>query len=431
MNKSLLKFVLLILPSICWYYLGLFITISLWYPEGLSSGLLYSHIINFSIIYILWLLVCFIFTLFDFDIFLNSYKIIARIISVMSLNGVIAVAYFYFQPALTLTPRRFLLTHIAITTIGLFIWYAFLQLILPYFSKRLIYIYEGVNQERFLNWFEKAELTSSFWRFAGVLNSDMGQNQESGLVVVNAEIINNSHVASSLLLLKQKGWDIIKQEVLHEQLTRRVMADHLNEQWFLDFVRYDRHVIFDLIKRIADIFFGLIGLAILVILYIPIALIIKISDKGSVFFVQERVGLYNKTYRLYKFRTMKNGQGDTWTMHNDDRITTFGKWLRKLRIDELPQVINILKGEMSLVGPRPEQPHFVNELAVKIPFYNQRHFVKPGLTGWAQLHVYAASIEESRQKLEYDLYYVKHRSVLFDIEIVLRTIFHILSLAGR
>jgi lipopolysaccharide/colanic/teichoic acid biosynthesis glycosyltransferase len=120
-----------------------------------------------------------------------------------------------------------------------------------------------------------------------------------------------------------------------------------------------------------------------------------------------------------------------WTKVNDPRITTVGKILRKTRIDELPQSINLLKGDISLVGPRPEQPNIVEDLKKHIPFYDERHLVKPGITGWAQLNIYAGSLEESKLKLQYDLYYIKHRSFLFDLEIILKTIYYIFTWQGR
>src|SRR4029078_12074836 len=141
--------------------------------------------------------------------------------------------------------------------------------------------------------------------------------------------------------------------------------------------------------------------------------------KGPVMFVQERVGKKGRIFKVYKYRNMSGGAVNTWTSVNDPRITPFGKFLRKSRIDEWPQFINLLLGNMSLVGPRPEQPHIVEEMKSKIPFYDERHLLKPGLTGWAQLNIYAATVEESRTKLQYDLYYIKRRSFLFDLEIIL------------
>src|SRR5262249_54186690 len=157
------------------------------------------------------------------------------------------------------------------------------------------------------------------------------------------------------------------------------------------------------------------------------ALLIKLTSRGPVFFTQERVGQDGQKFRLAKFRTMRvdaeKESGPVWAQKNDSRVTRIGKLLRLTRVDEIPQCLNILTGQMSFVGPRPERPHFVEQLVGSVPFYMLRHTVKPGLTGWAQVcHPYGASIEDAREKLRYDLYYIKNVSLLFDVSIMLRTI---------
>ena len=155
------------------------------------------------------------------------------------------------------------------------------------------------------------------------------------------------------------------------------------------------------------------------------ALVVKLESKGPAFYSQVRVGRFNRPFRIYKLRTMVNNSetsGAQWATKNDSRITAVGKFLRKTRLDELPQFWNVLKGEMSLVGPRPERPEFVEDLGKEIPFYLQRHLVKPGLTGWAQINYpYGASVEDSYNKLTYDFYYIKNASMGLDLQIFLRT----------
>ena len=184
-------------------------------------------------------------------------------------------------------------------------------------------------------------------------------------------------------------------------------------------------------KRALDICFGLIGFIFFLASLPFCALLIKLNSSGPILFVQERVGKKGKLFNVYKYRTMSGGAVNTWTSVNDPRITKVGKFLRKSRIDEWPQFINLLLGTMSLAGPRPEQPHIVEDLKKQIPFYDERHLVKPGITGWAQLNIYAGSLEESKLKLQYDLYYIKHRSFLFDLEIILKTIYYIFTWQGR
>jgi lipopolysaccharide/colanic/teichoic acid biosynthesis glycosyltransferase len=156
------------------------------------------------------------------------------------------------------------------------------------------------------------------------------------------------------------------------------------------------------------------------------ALLIKIDSRGPIFYRQERVGMGGRTFVLTKFRSMQvdaEKSGPVWASKSDDRTTRVGRIIRKVRIDEIPQFLNILKGEMSFVGPRPERPHFVAQLAQEIPYYEQRHLIAPGLTGWAQIkYPYGASIEDARQKLQYDLFYIKNYSLLMDALIMFETI---------
>ena len=169
------------------------------------------------------------------------------------------------------------------------------------------------------------------------------------------------------------------------------------------------------------------------------ALVIYLDDGhkpgSSIFYKQERVGLNGKLFKIVKFRSMRldaEKDGVKWASKNDDRVTRIGHFIRKYRIDELPQLLNIFKGEMAFIGPRPERPQFVEQLVKEIPYYNQRHNVKPGLAGWAQLNYpYGASVEDSMEKLKFDLYYVKHQSLLLDLTILIRTVEVVLFGKGR
>jgi lipopolysaccharide/colanic/teichoic acid biosynthesis glycosyltransferase len=185
--------------------------------------------------------------------------------------------------------------------------------------------------------------------------------------------------------------------------------------------------LYQFIKRLVDVVAAIVGGLLFVVTYPLIALLVKLSSSGPILFQQPRVGKYGKIFTLYKYRTMSGGATDTWTEDGDPRITALGQILRRFRWDELPQVINLLAGDMSLVGPRPEQPHIAEEMRRQIPFYEERHSVKPGVTGWGQLNVYARSVEETKTKLQYDLYYIKHRSLSFDLEIIAKTLYHVLT----
>jgi exopolysaccharide biosynthesis polyprenyl glycosylphosphotransferase len=189
------------------------------------------------------------------------------------------------------------------------------------------------------------------------------------------------------------------------------------------------------IKRVIDVFLSGAAVVVMAIPFGIIAALVKLTSPGPVFYRQERMGLDGKAFNVYKFRSMFVGAEDTtgpiWARKDDPRATPIGRWLRKLDLDELPQFLNVLRGDMSIVGPRPERPFFVEQLAAEIPFYTQRHAVKPGITGWAQVkYQYGSSVEDAMEKLRYDLYYIKHLSLALDVSIVFDTVKVILFSKG-
>jgi lipopolysaccharide/colanic/teichoic acid biosynthesis glycosyltransferase len=228
-------------------------------------------------------------------------------------------------------------------------------------------------------------------------------------------------------LIKEVDFKIPIMELVdfYEQNLNRIILEEIDEYWILKNIINPEHKIQAFIKRTFDLFFAFILLIFLIILFPFIAIGILINSPGPIIFSQKRVGKDNKIFTLYKFRTMKGDKDlGIWAKEKDERIFFFGKILRKLHLDELPQVINILKNELSFVGPRPEQVNIVNDLEKKIKFFNIRHLILPGITGWAQVNYkYAGSIEEIKIKLEYDLYYLKNKNIILDLLIIFKTIF--------
>lgn len=222
----------------------------------------------------------------------------------------------------------------------------------------------------------------------------------------------------------------------YEQVTSRVPLGAINQIWFLENLAEGSKKTYEEIKRFSDIIFALI-LGTIVLLFVPlIALAIKLSSRGPVFYHQKRVGQNGKVFEIIKFRTMRVGAeektGAVWAQENDPRTTWLGRIFRKTRIDELPQLWSILKGEMSFVGPRAERPEFHNQLKTNVPFYEERYIIKPGLTGWAQINYhYGSSVKDAAEKLQYDLYYIKNRSLVLDLGIILKTINISLRQTGR
>jgi lipopolysaccharide/colanic/teichoic acid biosynthesis glycosyltransferase len=242
---------------------------------------------------------------------------------------------------------------------------------------------------------------------------------------------------NKLLLLLENGYIIREYTQVYESLTQRIPVQFVARDFYkyFPFSRSNQNQLYLLFVRFFEIVFALTGITLGLIL-LPLILIGNlIGNKGNLFYTQIRVGKNGEEFRILKFRTMvKNAEsaGAVFATTNDARITPFGKFLRKSRIDEFPQFINILLGEMAVIGPRPERPVFVNEIAEVMPFYQTRHVVKPGLTGWAQVNYsYGDSIDDSLIKLQYDLYYIKHRSIFLDINIMIKTLSTILFYRGQ
>jgi exopolysaccharide biosynthesis polyprenyl glycosylphosphotransferase len=256
------------------------------------------------------------------------------------------------------------------------------------------------------------------------------------VVAINGEIQGSTF--QTILDAQEKGVEVTRMPTLYEEMTGRVPVHHLESDWiirsFVDEVRVSGF--YELAKRVLDILGGLVGMIILLFFLPFVSLAILIDSGRPIFYSQTRLGRGASKFVIYKFRTMKrdaeqNGEARL-AEKNDPRVTRVGDFLRKTRLDELPQFWNILRGEMSLVGPRAERPELIAEFQKQVPFYRARLLVKPGLTGWAQINYgYYASVTEMSVKLEYDLYYIKHRTLAMDFQIILRTIGTVLRRTGR
>ncbi len=221
----------------------------------------------------------------------------------------------------------------------------------------------------------------------------------------------------------------------YEREAKRICVDSLREDWIALSRGFEVAKSKDRLRRLVDVVLSIVGFIATAPVLILAALAIKLEDGGSVFYCQERAGLGGRSFTLFKFRSMReDAENDglpAWTMERDMRITMVGRVIRKFRIDELPQLWNVLRGDMTLIGPRPERPYFVQQFSKAIPFYGFRHAVRPGITGWAQVSFrYGASLEDATRKLSYDLYYIKNRGILLDIVILLKTVGVVLSGQG-
>jgi sugar transferase (PEP-CTERM system associated) len=253
-------------------------------------------------------------------------------------------------------------------------------------------------------------------------------------IIVGLENRRGSLPIEELLEAKLQGVRIEEPETIYERLTGKIMLDGLKPSWLIFSDGFRARWVTRAVKRGIDVALALIGLALGAPLMIVTGLAVRIDSPGPILYAQKRVGEHGRVFTLYKFRSMRaDAERGTpvWARARDDRATRVGRFIRLTRLDEIPQLWNVLRGDMSFVGPRPERPFFVEQLTDAIPFYRQRHAVKPGVTGWAQVkYRYGASIEDAREKLQYDLYYIKHMSIIFDLTIVFDTIKVIVARKG-
>ena len=257
------------------------------------------------------------------------------------------------------------------------------------------------------------------------------------LVDFTDKLLGDPKLTGKLLQYKLEGLQYYNYLEFYETYENKLPISHLSPKWFLENTGFEiYHNNFNLkAKRLLDLLFAmLIGIFAAPVIILA-AIIVKLESKGPIFFIQERIGEGNKKFNIVKFRSMTTDaekDGPQWASKNDNRVTKFGKIMRATRIDELPQLWNVLRGEMSFVGPRPEREFFIQQLEKEIPYYNLRHTVKPGLTGWAQvMYPYGASVEDAYRKLQYDLYYIKHHSIPFDVKVLLKTVTIVIFGKGR
>jgi sugar transferase (PEP-CTERM system associated) len=374
--------------------------------------------------------------LYDFSVKRKVLDLSLRIIQAIGVSCLLLAALYYIFPAMILEQ-------------GIFFFAIFVYQILcqkKLFNVRFLMIGDGELAELISR--EVSSLDSGY-TLTGIFSNPQSSGLSERLGVPHREsydhlsqVAQDSGARTLVMALQERRGRSPIQELLncrlqgikvmdgvsfYEHLSGKVLATQAPPSWLIYSDGFRRHPIIRIGKRSLDVLFALLGLILSAPLFAACAMAIKATSRGPVFFKQNRVGQKEQTYKVYKFRTMRDDaeekSGAVWATEEDPRITRVGHILRKFRFDEIPQFWNVLKGEMSFVGPRPERPEFVDQLKQKIPYYSERHSVKPGITGWAQVNYpYGASEEDALRKLEYDLFYIKNLSLLFDLYIVLKTV---------
>jgi len=400
-----------------------------------------------------------VFEMYNLQVASNQFQVIKSIILTSSTTVLVFLLTPFFTPTLPSNRLQILYFFIAIF-IALFLWRMFyLKYLASHrFEKKVILICEKELADELIlglksvdphytivalvNTDENSDFsilnkTVSIISVAG-LEKFVSKNSISEIVIATQKTEEITvDLYNKLLLLLENGFIIREYTHVYENLTQRIPVQYVARDFYryFPFSRSNQNQLYLLFVRIFEYVIAIIGIT-LGLFFVPFILIGNfIGNRGNLFYSQIRVGKNGEEFRIIKFRTMvKNAEsaGAVFATTNDARITPFGKFLRKSRIDEFPQFINILLGHMAVIGPRPERPIFVNEIAEIMPFYQTRHVVKPGLTGWAQVNYsYGDSIDDSLIKLQYDLYYIKHRSIFLDFNIMLKTLSTILFFRGQ
>ncbi|MEQ3661453.1 MAG: sugar transferase [Flavobacterium sp.] len=396
-----------------------------------------------------------IFDMYNLQTASNKYQILKSTILTTSVTTLLYLLTPFFTPVLPSNRLQIILFYLAIL-FSLLIWRNLYITFLATnrFVKRIIFIGSGKKVGKLIN---KLSEVNPHFQIVGyvstddrVIESEVPQIKLSDLkTAVKSNYVSEIIVADEtnksisleqyeiLLQILENGIVIRQYSDVYEQITNRLplQSDDKELFKFFPFSRSNQNKLYLFFSRLFDITFALIGLSFLVLIVPFLFFFNLIWNRGPMFYAQERVGKNGVSFKIYKLRSMivnAEKDGAVFASTNDIRITTFGRYIRKSRLDEIPQFINVLFGEMALIGPRPERPVFVDEIAKKIPLYQTRHVIKPGLTGWAQVNYsYGESIEDSLMKLRYDLYYIKHRSLFLDLNIVVKTLNTVLFFKGQ
>lgn len=432
-----LRQILILFGDIILLYLSLLITLFLRYGTYFWEELTSRHLEPFSFIFFVWLVVFYIAGLYELRTLKNGLNFRKTLLLAIAISALLTIIFFYSIPKFGITPKTNLAIFVVVFGILSYFWRRFFNRTLSNVSPaiKLLLIGNDNEYEEIVKQIEK--------------NPQLGYKVSSWLKNTDADKIENlNHLlietSSNSIVLpsnfkKEEGLiqaifknlspdlEITNSVALYERIFQKMPLSSLGEIWFIENLSKGKKNIYELIKRTIEIVFALIFGIIFLPLSIIIAALIKLtSPDGPIIYSQTRIGKNGRKFTLYKFRTMipnAETKGPQWTVTNDSRITKIGKFLRHTHLDEIPQLINILKGNLALVGPRPERPEFVEELKKKIPYFGIRHLIKPGLTGWAQINYrYGASIEDAQEKLRYELYYLKNRDLIMDISIVVKTI---------
>ena len=443
------EYAVLLAGDILVFVLSLWATLALRYLSWPSMELFHAHLVPFSFLFAAWVVVFFLAGLYGRHTRLFRSRLAGTIFYAQIINMVIAALFFFLIPAFGLAPKTILFLYLVVSFALIFLWRIGLYPQLRS-RKRLkgVLIASGpdaralaeevASDARYPFAFEYIIDTASVPSHEVIQQAcRVAEEDDVTFLVVD---LSNKAVSAALPIIydaafHKKNFALVDATELYQEVFDREPLSLITYEWVLANVSASR--VYDIIKRAIDFVCAGIGGIVSLIFYPFVMLAIKFDDGGPVFIVQERVGRYQRPVRIIKFRSMSgNDEGDYGARGKSAlRVTRVGKWLRLLRIDEFPQLWNVVRGDLSLVGPRPELPALAAQYSARIPYYNARYLVAPGLTGWAQMRHdrhphHGTDIVETKEKLSYDLFYLKHRSLLLDVFIMLQTVRIMLTARG-
>lgn len=453
------KKLILLIGDVVVLYASLIIALTVRY-QGFNLDIFKTHLLPFSIVYLLWLIIFYIHNLYDLDTAKNNVEFSSSLVRALFIGGLISVAFFYLAPNFAsgdITPKTNLFLNILVFIILFYGWRSLFNLLAGSLKMKINTAIIGYNPQTIelakeiiknpqlgyklkliIKNHEKIDKTElpEIKIISGLKNLKETLEQEKiGFAIVAPEIYQSPDLIQNLFECIRYKIDFTNLSEFYEKLTQKIPLAAINQVWFLENISQREKGFYEFFKRIFDFILAFVLLTISLPFWLIFAIVIKSESPGPVFYKQTRIGQEGKSFKLVKLRSMvKDAEKDGPKMAevDDKRTTKFGKFLRKTRFDETPQFWNIIKGEMSFIGPRAERPEFHQGLKKHIPFYQERYLIKPGLSGWAQIkYGYGSTIEDSFEKVQYDLYYVKNRSFVLDLSIILKTINIVLKGGGR
>lgn len=430
MNMNLRK-CLLCLGDVFFLYAALVLMLEIRYWGAVDTPLLSSHILPFTFIFLGWITILYILDFYDFTTSLFDATFFSRFTIALMSFFVSGVIFFYFVSFSSITPKTNLLILIVLFGILSYVWrFLFLKVVLAFAPLRIGLLHDQTHTEELCALIHKHRSYGFVPHVCSLGGTDFLEiisKNKLHTIVLSEVMLSDPLSVQSLYQSLPLGVRFFDSAQAYELFAKRIPLSSIDYTWFIRNIHDREQGMYLLSKRLFDIVVSFAMFICTLPIWILIMIAIKLEDvRGTVFYTQKRVGKSGVLFSILKFRTMKSDsetKGAQWAQKNDPRVTHVGKFLRRSHLDELPQLINILKGDLSLVGPRPERPEFVKQLLEEISYYQVRQFIQPGFTGWAQIRYrYARSVTDSEMKFEYDLYYIKNRSFALDFLILLKTI---------